>query len=66
MAAYSPPFTLTHAMLSRVGETAELMGQWRFAQSLQVPMLAQVKIAVRSIMPAGLGQDIHHIAAKIA
>ena len=43
MAAYSPPFTLTHAMLSRVGETAELVGQWRFAQSLQVPMLAQVK-----------------------
>ena len=39
MAAYSPPFTLTHAMLSRVAEIAELVGQWRFAQSSQVPML---------------------------
>ncbi len=39
MAAYSPPFTLTHAMLSRVVEIAELVGQWRFAQSSQVPML---------------------------
>lgn len=42
MAAYSPPFTLTHAMpchamLSRVAEIAELVGQWRFAQSSQVP-----------------------------
>lgn len=26
-------------MLSRVAEIAELMGQWRFAQSSQVPML---------------------------
>lgn len=39
MAAYSPPFTLTHAMLSRVAEIAELVGQWRFTQSSQVPML---------------------------
>lgn len=39
MAAYSPPFTLTHAMLSWVAEIAELVGQWRFAQSSQVPML---------------------------
>ncbi len=39
MATYSPPFTLTHAMLSRVAEIAELVGQWRFAQSSQVPML---------------------------
>ncbi|WP_447826615.1 Fic family protein [Aeromonas hydrophila] len=39
MAAYSPPFTLTHAILSRVAEIAELVGQWRFAQSSQVPML---------------------------
>lgn len=39
MAAYSPPFTLTHAMLSRVAEIAKLVGQWRFAQSSQVPML---------------------------
>ncbi|MFM5082104.1 hypothetical protein ACEUBN_12355 [Aeromonas veronii] len=39
MAAYSPPFTLTHAMLSRVAEIAELVGQWRFAQNSQVPML---------------------------
>lgn len=39
MAAYSPPFTLTHAMLSRVAEIAKLVGQWRFTQSSQVPML---------------------------
>ena len=39
MAAYSPPFTLTHAMLSRVAEIAELVGQWRSTQSSQVPML---------------------------
>lgn len=39
MATYSPPFTLTHAMLSRVADIAELVGQWRFAQSSQVPML---------------------------
>ena len=39
MAAYSPPFTLTHSMLSRVAEIAELVGQWRFTQSSQVPML---------------------------
>ena len=39
MAAYSPPFTLTHAMLNRVADIAELVGQWRFAQSSQVPML---------------------------
>lgn len=39
MAAYSPPFTLTHAMLSRVADIAELVGQWRFAESSQVPML---------------------------
>lgn len=39
MAAYSPPFTLTHAMLSRVVEIAELVGQWRSTQSSQVPML---------------------------
>lgn len=39
MAAYSPPFTLTNAMLSRVAEIAELVGQWRFAQISQVPML---------------------------
>ena len=30
---------MTHAMLSRVAEIAELVGQWRFAQSSQVPML---------------------------
>ncbi len=39
MAAYSPPFTLTHAMMSRVEEIAELVGQWRATQSSQVPML---------------------------
>jgi Fic family protein len=39
MAAYSPPFTLTHAMLSRVAEIAELVGQWRSAQRSQVPLL---------------------------
>jgi len=39
MAAYSPPFTLTHALLSRVAEIAELVGQWRSTQSSQVPML---------------------------
>lgn len=39
MAAYSPPFTLTHSMLSRVAEIAELVGQWRFAQCSQVSML---------------------------
>ncbi|HDK8694915.1 Fic family protein [Aeromonas hydrophila] len=39
MAAYSPPFTLTHAMLSRVAEIAELVGQWRSVQRSQVPML---------------------------
>lgn len=39
MAAYSPPFTLTHSMLSRVAEIAELVGQWRSTQSSQVPML---------------------------
>lgn len=38
MAAYSPPFTLTHAMLSWVAEIAELVGQWRFAERSQVPM----------------------------
>lgn len=39
MAVYSPPFTLTHAMLTRVAEIAELVGQWRSTQSSQVPML---------------------------
>jgi len=39
MSAYSPPFTLTHAMLSRVAEIAELVGQWRSTQSSLVPML---------------------------
>lgn len=39
MAVYSPPFTLTHAMLSRVAEIAELVGQWRSTQNSQVPML---------------------------
>lgn len=39
MAAYSPPFTLTHAMLSRVVDIAELVGQWRSTQSFHVLML---------------------------
>ncbi len=36
---YSPPFQLTHALLSRVAEIAELVGQWRSTQSSQVPFL---------------------------
>ena len=39
MAAYSPPFALTHSLLSRVAEIAELVGQWRSTQNSQVPML---------------------------
>ena len=39
MAAYTPPFTLTHSLLSRVAEIAELVGQWRSTQNSQVPML---------------------------
>ncbi len=38
-ASYSPPFGLTHALLGRVAEIAELVGQWRASQSAQVPML---------------------------
>lgn len=36
---YSPPFQLSHALLSRVAEIAELVGQWRSTQSSQVPFL---------------------------
>jgi len=36
---YSPPFQLTHALLSRVAEIAELVGQWRSTQSSQIPFL---------------------------
>lgn len=39
MPAYAPPFSLTHAMLSRVAEIAELVGHWRSTQNSQVPML---------------------------
>ncbi|MGV2705441.1 UNVERIFIED_CONTAM: Fic family protein [Aeromonas salmonicida] len=39
MAVYAPPFTLTHSLLSRVAEIAELVGHWRSTQSSQVPML---------------------------
>lgn len=42
-AAYSPSFTLPPAMLDRVMEITGLVGQWRYAQSSQVPMLSQVK-----------------------
>lgn len=31
MNAYQPPFTLTHAMLSKVAEIAEWLGQWKHA-----------------------------------
>lgn len=36
---YSPPFQLTHALLSRVAEIAELEGQWRATQNSQMPFL---------------------------
>lgn len=39
MAAYSPPFILTHSLLSRVAEIAELVGHWRSTQGSQIPML---------------------------
>lgn len=49
MAAYSPPFALTHAMLSRVAEIAELVGQLRFAQSSQVPPMLRRENRIRTI-----------------
>ena len=36
---YSPPFQLSHALMSRVAEIAELVGHWRSTQSSLVPFL---------------------------
>lgn len=60
MAAYSPPFTLTHAMLSRVAEIAELVGQWRATQSSQVPRLRREN-RIRTIQAslASVSSTIH-------
>ena len=51
MSAYRPPFQLTHPMLTRVAEIAELLGRWKRTDPVTDPVDQLI------LMPGGVLAD---------
>lgn len=52
MSAYRPPFQLTHPMLTRVAEIAELLGRWKRTDPVADPVTDPVDQLI--LMPGGV------------